>query len=397
MTRLRLCKAGCIDLIIFLVTTYLGILFLIPAFFGRFDSFISYGGMKPFLFWLIVTGIFALVEALIFWIGIITVYLTSVQLGIRYRILGIALGWVFIANIVMLIYIIRICLDEVSFEKEKILINKKREDSQICKTKYPILLVHGVFFRDFKHLNYWGRIPDELIKNGATVYYGNHNSASAVDDSAVELENRINQIIKETGCKKVNVIAHSKGGLDTRTAISKTSLAQTKYIASLTTINTPHRGCEFADYLLSKVPEKQKQMVANAYNKASSKLGDKKPDFLAAVYDLTSANCAKRNEEVFDDKDVYYQSVGSKLNRLTSGRFPLNMTYNFVKYFDGPNDGLVGEKSFKWGENYQFLTTRGNRGISHADMIDLNRENFEGFDVREYYVQLVADLKNKGF
>ena len=29
-------------------------------------------------------------------------------------------------------------------------------------------------------------------------------------------------------------------------------------------------------------------------------------------------------------------------------------------------------------------------------MIDLNRENIEGFDVREFYVQLVAELKTRG-
>lgn len=66
-----------------------------------------------------------------------------------------------------------------------------------------------------------------------------------------------------------------------------------------------------------------------------------------------------------------------------------------MKYFDGANDGLVGEESFPWGENYQFLTVEGKRGISHGDVIDLNRENIPGFDVREFYVQLVADLKIK--
>ena len=29
-------------------------------------------------------------------------------------------------------------------------------------------------------------------------------------------------------------------------------------------------------------------------------------------------------------------------------------------------------------------------------MIDLNRENIEGFDVREFYVKLAADLKDRG-
>ena len=30
-------------------------------------------------------------------------------------------------------------------------------------------------------------------------------------------------------------------------------------------------------------------------------------------------------------------------------------------------------------------------------MIDLNRENIKDFDVREFYVELVSDLKNRGF
>lgn len=89
--------------------------------------------------------------------------------------------------------------------------------------------------------------------------------------------------------------------------------------------------------------------------------------------------------------------MGSGLNVASGGRFPLNFTHHLVQYFDGANDGLVGEKSFPWGEEYRFLTVKGKRGISHGDMIDLNRENFEGFDVREFFVQLVQDLKQRGF
>ena len=68
-----------------------------------------------------------------------------------------------------------------------------------------------------------------------------------------------------------------------------------------------------------------------------------------------------------------------------------------MKYFDGPNDGLVAEDSFPWGESFTFLTTKGKRGISHGDMIDLNRENIPDFDVREFYVNLVSGLREKGF
>ena len=128
----------------------------------------------------------------------------------------------------------------------------------------------------------------------------------------------------------------------------------------------------------------------------TEKLGDTNPDFMAAVHDLTSTNCASFNEEVKNVPGIYYQSFGSKLNRPSSGRFPLNLSYLLVKRFDGPNDGLVGEKSFAWGEDYQFLTVKGKRGISHGDVIDLNREDIPGFDVREFYVQLVSKLKERG-
>ena len=337
-----------------------------------------------------------LIEFVLFWVGIILVYSSSLQLGLKKRILGAVCGWIPFINLFMLVGIIRICREEVALERSLALRDKERAGKQVCKTKYPLLLVHGVFFRDFDHFNYWGRIPAELEKNGATIYYGEHNSAAAVNDSALELEKRIRQIVEETGCGKVNIIAHSKGGLDARTAIAATSARQ--YVASLTTINTPHRGCEFADYLLDEIPEKQQLSIANTYNTVAAKLGDKNPDFLAAVYDLTSEKCRERNEIIHDDPDIYYQSVGSVMNEASSGQFPLNFTYNLVKYFDGENDGLVGIDSFNWGSSLQMVRLqKKGRGISHGDMIDLNRQNLRGLDIREFYVQLVSDLRERGF
>lgn len=391
--RLKILKTGNAFLILFLISTILLIPFLSFGFLGWYAPIRGSLLDEP-IFWISSLLLMILAESILFWIGILMVYTTSIQLGIETRIMGIALGWAPIANIVMLIKILRITGKEISFENQKLKINEKRFEEQVCKTKYPILLVHGVFFRDFKHFNYWGRIPAELEKNGAVIYYGNHNSAASVDDSAKELTNRILEILKETGAEKLNVIAHSKGGLDMRTAIQ---MGCAPYIASLTTINTPHRGCEFADYLLSKIPAAVRDNVARTYNAAAAKLGDVNPDFLAAVYDLTSSSCAFRNKWVKDSPEVYYQSVGSKMKHASNGKFPLNYSYHLVKYFDGPNDGLVGEKSFAWGRAYTFLSSKGDRGISHGDMIDLNRENIDGFDVREFYVKLVNDLKLRGF
>ena len=73
----------------------------------------------------------------------------------------------------------------------------------------------------------------------------------------------------------------------------------------------------------------------------------------------------------------------------------LNM---LVKYFDGENDGLVGVDSFEWGSSLNMIRLeKKGRGISHGDMIDLNRENIDGLDIREFYVQLVSGLREKGF
>ncbi len=383
--RLRICGDGCDLLIIFLISSLLSAVSFIATAYRRFPDL---GILWIHLFAVII------VEAIIFWNGIIRIYCTCVQLGIKWRLIGIICSWFPVMNLFVLMKIIRIASRETEFESDKITINKNRADSESCHTKYPLLFVHGVFFRDYKYLNYWGRIPKELKKNGAVIYYGNHQSAASVTDSGKELAERIRQIIEETGCGKVNIIAHSKGGLDSRYAISKLGIEDD--IASLTTINTPHYGCLFADYLLSRIPEGSRNFIAQKYNAALKKFGDSSPDFLAAVNDLTASSCKQLNDSVLDIPGVFYQSVGSKLNAAFGGRFPLNFSYPLVKYFDGENDGLVSVSSFGWGENRMILTAKGRRGISHGDLIDLNRENIEGFDVREFYVNLVNGLKERG-
>ena len=335
------------------------------------------------------------VNSVIFWNGIICVYLSSTQLGIKLRVIGIVCGLIPIANLIVLLFIIKTTLAECILEIKKETLNNQRCKLELCRTKYPILLVHGVFFRDNKYYNYWGRIPRELEANGAKIYYGNHHSASSIADSATELKNRIIEILNETNSEKINIIAHSKGGLDCRYMISK--LGMSDRVASLTTINTPHKGCLFADYLLNVIPPEFKNKVADAYNSTLKKFGEEDPDFLAAVSNLTESYCNQLESELEDPKDVYCQSVGSVLTKATSGSFPLNLSYHLVNHFSGENDGLVDENSFKWGNNYTLLRSTEKYGISHGDMIDLNRKNFKTFDVREFYVNLVNNLKNNGF
>lgn len=383
---LRICVHGTTLLIAFCVSLAISIIFQVMLAFQMIP-----GNYQRYL-WNLFLCIG--VNAFIFWNGILCVYFTSTQLGFRLRVLGLICGMIPIANLVALYFIIKTTAEECLLEFEKERINRQRADQRLCGTKYPILLVHGVFFRDFRYFNYWGRIPRELEANGAKIFYGNHHSASSVADSAAELTARIEEILAEAKAEKVNIIAHSKGGLDCRYAIANLGISEK--VASLTTVNTPHRGCLFADYLLGKISPDIQSRVANAYNTALRKLGEPNPDFLAAVTNLTESYCKQLDQEMPLPHGIFCQSVGSVLASATGGKFPLNLSYHLVNHFSGENDGLVDEDSFRWGENYILLRTQEKRGISHGDVIDLNRENFKGFDVREFYVDLVNDLKSRG-
>ena len=332
---------------------------------------------------------------LVFWTGIIRVYTTSKQLGLKWRLIGIFCGMIPVLHLIALGYILSITTREYKFEAARIARDEARKDEQICKTRYPILMVHGVFFRDFRYFNYWGRVPEALEANGATCFYGDQQSADSVVCCGRQIAEKVKQIVRETGCEKVNIIAHSKGGLDSRYAIAHCGIAP--MVASLTTVNTPHRGCKFAEYILEKAPAGLKDTVANNYNAALKKAGDISPDFIAAVTDLTASACAKFNQECPDVPGVYYQSMGSVAKSAAGGRFPLNMSYHLVKYFDGDNDGLVSLPSMEWGSNFIVCRPSKKRGVTHGDVIDLYRENIDGYDVRETYVFVVADLKKKGF
>ena len=339
-------------------------------------------------------GIVLLSGGLLLLAGGLRVLGTSVQLGIAWRLVMALCWWIPGMGYVLAWKACAVAAGESRFELDKCELDRARAEREVCRTRYPILLVHGVFFRDSRLFNYWGRIPAELIRNGARIYYGQQQSAASVADSAAELKARIEEIVRETGCGKVNILAHSKGGLDARYAISR--LGAAPMVASLTTINTPHRGCLFAERLLEQTPAAFQNRLAAAYNRTLRRLGDPSPDFLAAVRDLTASACQARNAATPDSPDVLYESVGSYVRKARSGRFPLNVSYRLVKHYDGENDGLVAVEAAKWGSRFTLLEPAGRRGISHADVIDLGRENIPGFDVREFYVELVQRLRDKG-
>lgn len=312
---------------------------------------------------------------------------------LRMRILMFLAMWIPVINLAVLLYALRLVHAEYDFACYKDAVRQVRAESRLCKTKYPLVLVHGIGFRDLRYFNYWGRIPRELTRYGAVIYYGNQEALGTVACNAEDIRKKILQVTEETGCEKVNIIAHSKGGLDSRYAISRLGMDQ--YTASLTTINTPHHGCRFVDYAC-RLPEGLYRFVARCFDQTFARFGDKNPDFYTSTHQFSTEASRRFNEEVPDSPAVYYQSYASKMKDRFSDPL-LTIPYSMIHPLEGDNDGLVSTKSACWGNFRGVVSNRYHRGISHGDVIDLKREDYKGFDVVEFYVKLVAELVERGY
>ena len=160
--------------------------------------------------------------------------------------------------------------------------------------------------KDLGHVKAFGRIEHNLKSEGYSVYTADHDGLGTIENNAAQLKRFLEGIMEKEGVDKVNLIAHSKGGLDCRYAIAHYGVGE--YIASLTTVNSPHRGCEFAEYLLNELPPDIVKRIEGFYNRMWKRFGDHHPDFIAAVTDLTAGVCIKRDEETELPKGIFCQS-----------------------------------------------------------------------------------------
>ena len=263
--------------------------------------------------------------------------------------------------------------------------------------KYPILLVHGMGFRDNKRISYWGRIPKMLEEMGCVVYYGHQDSNADIETNGKHLAERIKQIVDETGCEKVNIIAHSKGGLDSRYAIS--SLGMHTYVASLTTLSTPHHGSKTVDILM-KSPKFLVKFVGFCADIWFRLLGDKKPNTYKVFQSFTTGAAWEFNMQNPNYDDVYYQSYAFVMKHAFSDIF-MFFPNLVVSLLEGMNDGLLIPESVWWGNFKGVYKGVGRRGISHCDQIDMRRRPLckkqgEGIsDILEIYKEIVDELIKK--
>ncbi len=129
--------------------------------------------------------------------------------------------------------------------------------------------------RDTFFMRAFGRIDRILRIQGYTVCVSRIDAFGSVENNAAQLKDEIEAILLRENAEKVNIIAHSKGGLDAKHMIDCLDMANR--VASLTTLCTPHRGSPIASFIL-RFPEFLLKYAAVFVTLACRILGDKNPE-----------------------------------------------------------------------------------------------------------------------
>ncbi len=173
-------------------------------------------------------------------------------------------------------------------------------------TKYPIVLVHGLAGTDryANVLDYWYGIASDLESHGASVYVANLSGFQGdlgANGRGEQLLAYVREVLAATGAQKVNLIGHSQGGLDVRYVAA----VAPQLVASVTTIGTPHRGSEFADYVADVLANDSTGLAEPLIGKFADLVGtlfssnfNTNQDAIAALTALTTSNAAQYNEAV---------------------------------------------------------------------------------------------------
>jgi len=225
------------------------------------------------------------------------------------------------------------------------------------KTKYPIVLVHGVTGFDTLGglVNYFHKVPYNLERDGAKVYTV---SVSFVNSSEARGEQLAN-FISGLGESKVNLMAHSQGAPTSRVAAS---IVPNK-VASITSINGVNYGSKVADVVRKVIQpgssvEGGANAIANALGNIVGELSSSNnpQDGIAALETLTTSGTIALNDALgWKGVNRTYCS-GSSENVTISGNTIKMYSWSgktpWTNVLD-PADAflLITSKAFGWGED----------------------------------------------
>ena len=247
------------------------------------------------------------------------------------------------------------------------------KNCHLSTTRFPIVLMHGFMGTDkyFNFLEYYYQVKGHLETRGYHIFTPVVQPIANSSSRVLTLKNQIDQYMQQTGARKLNLIAHSQGGVDGRLLI-----AEHKYgdrIASLTTISTPHRGVPVPNLFLPPSQELGEQNMAD-YNRRYP------DDPRVSYYSWAGVTCSRLDD---DCRKKYDDEVVDPL---------LAAFYHTLLQTRGPNDGIVTVESARWG---RFL---GEIPADHFDEVgQIAKTNNKPFEHKAFYLKEAQRLTQAGF
>lgn len=250
-------------------------------------------------------------------------------------------------------------------------------------------------------IRYFRNIQRALGAHGFKAYETSVGFASSVSQRAVDLQGEVNRILADGHYEKVNIIAHSMGGLDARHMILKEEMKGK--VACLVTIGTPHLGTSFADWGLGALmlPDSLVGLLKSV-----------NLDF-TGFWDLTTASCQAFNQQAEAREagnDVVYitYAASQEWNQVF---LSLQPSWKIVHEREGANDGVVSVTSQWWQAEL-----RGPAGVKRVEQRDfgvgadhLNELGWwhpwvnpsqqpEAYErtIQNVYMQIAEDLHGRG-
>ena len=221
---------------------------------------------------------------------------------------------------------------------------------------------------------------------------------------ADEIEGQFMDILTETGARKINLLAHSQGGIDSRIFIS--ARGHGHEVGVLAMVATPNRGVILGDMILGTVTGVSQEVIASIIDFFGNLIDGSESDIRQALAQISIAKMeGEFNPAHPDDTRVTYWSWAG----YTCGMLDfdcrrehddervgtvLSLTYNLIKNGPedegyGPNDGMVPVYSAKWG------TYMGHVNADHADEIGQLKSG--DFDHLGFYRSIVEKMNEEGF
>ncbi|BEP95099.1 triacylglycerol lipase [Acidovorax sp. A79] len=281
--------------------------------------------------------------------------------------------------------------------------------SGYTQTRYPIVLVHGLFgFDSALGIDYFYGIPDALRQGGAKVYVAQVSAANSTEVRGEQLLAQVKTILAITGAAKVNLVGHSHGGPTTRYVAG----VAPQLVASVTSVGGVNKGSRVADILRGVAPAGSvSEAVASGAARALVSLinltsgGSALPQMPTAALDsLTTAGLADFNRRFpqalpsgcgsgaeLANGVRYYSWTGTQpLTNVLDASDGLLSVLSLV--FGEANDGLVSACSSRLGKHL------GDHRQNHLDEVNqlLGLRDWFSTDPVTLYRQHANRLKAQG-